>query len=215
MRPSPECVARTLYTGLWSAFPSFQQNCSLSSLSILHFLQQLQDSRIFQGIPSWLNFQIPSCLFTETLFFLTFPSNGITFQRQFFPTLPSKVSSKAVCHHLTSSLLLTMIFIIPIGPSEPKHITCFVLHFRHSLLFFSCSFIPLLIVTYCCPTSPLSVQHWSSTSLVHGVKKKSNPKTSIHPSIGTVLCAEHWCCRSSFLGDWAQFWMGHRSDTVY
>ena len=33
--------------------------------------------------------------------------------------------------------------------------------------------------------------------------------------IGTILCAERWCCLSSLLGYWAQSWMGHHSDTVY
>ena len=38
---------------------------------------------------------------------------------------------------------------------------------------------------------------------------------TIHPSIGTILCAERWCCLSSLLGCWAQSWMGHHSDTGY
>ena len=33
--------------------------------------------------------------------------------------------------------------------------------------------------------------------------------------IGTILCAECWCCLSSLLGYWAQSWMGRHSDTVY
>ena len=33
--------------------------------------------------------------------------------------------------------------------------------------------------------------------------------------IGTILCAERWCCSSSLLGYWAHSWMGHHSDTVY
>ena len=34
-----------------------------------------------------------------------------------------------------------------------------------------------------------------------------------HPSIGTILCAECWCCLSSLLGYWAQSWTGRHSDT--
>ena len=37
----------------------------------------------------------------------------------------------------------------------------------------------------------------------------------IHQSIGTILCAERWCCQSSLLGYWAQSWMGRHSDTGY
>ena len=37
----------------------------------------------------------------------------------------------------------------------------------------------------------------------------------IHPSIGTILCAECWCCLSNLLGYWAQSWTGRHSDTVY
>ena len=33
--------------------------------------------------------------------------------------------------------------------------------------------------------------------------------------IGTILCAERWCCLSSLLGYWAQSWMGSHSDTGY
>ena len=33
--------------------------------------------------------------------------------------------------------------------------------------------------------------------------------------IGTILCAERWCCPSSLLGYWAQSWTGRHSDTVY
>ena len=33
--------------------------------------------------------------------------------------------------------------------------------------------------------------------------------------IGTILCAERWCCLSSLLGYWAQSWTGRHSDTVY
>ena len=36
---------------------------------------------------------------------------------------------------------------------------------------------------------------------------------SIHPSIGTILCAERWCCLSSLIGYWAQSWMGRHFDT--
>ena len=35
------------------------------------------------------------------------------------------------------------------------------------------------------------------------------------PSIGTILCAERWCCLSRLLGYQAQFWTGRHSDTVY
>ena len=34
-------------------------------------------------------------------------------------------------------------------------------------------------------------------------------------SIGTILCAERWCCRSSLLGYWVQYWTGCHSDTGY
>ena len=33
--------------------------------------------------------------------------------------------------------------------------------------------------------------------------------------IETILCAKRWCCLSSFLGYWAQSWMGRHSDTGY
>ena len=33
--------------------------------------------------------------------------------------------------------------------------------------------------------------------------------------IGTILCAERWCCLSGLLGYWAHSWTGRRSDTVY
>ena len=36
---------------------------------------------------------------------------------------------------------------------------------------------------------------------------------SIHSSLVTKLCAEHWCCLSSFLGYWTQSWTGRHSDT--
>ena len=32
-------------------------------------------------------------------------------------------------------------------------------------------------------------------------------RQDIHSSIGTILCAERWCCLS-LLGNWAQSWMG-------
>jgi len=35
------------------------------------------------------------------------------------------------------------------------------------------------------------------------------------PSIGNLLYTECWCCRSSFLGYWAQPWTGHHSDEGY
>ena len=38
---------------------------------------------------------------------------------------------------------------------------------------------------------------------------------SVHLSIGTILCAERWCCRSRLLGCWAQSWTGPHSATVY
>ena len=48
------------------------------------------------------------------------------------------------------------------------------------------------------------------------------PKAEIQPQtvtgeeeIGTILCAEHWCCLSSLLGYWAQSWTGRHSDTGY
>ena len=34
-------------------------------------------------------------------------------------------------------------------------------------------------------------------------------------SIGTILCAERWCCLSSLLGYWAQSWTGRHSDAGY
>jgi len=46
-------------------------------------------------------------------------------------------------------------------------------------------------------------------------KKTASWKLSIHPSIGTILWAENWCCLSSLLGCWAQSWTGRHSDTVY
>ena len=33
--------------------------------------------------------------------------------------------------------------------------------------------------------------------------------------IGTILCAEHWCCLSSLLGYWTQSWTGRHSVTGY
>ena len=33
--------------------------------------------------------------------------------------------------------------------------------------------------------------------------------------IGTIQCAEHWCCLSNLLGYWTQSWMGNHSNTVY
>ena len=43
-----------------------------------------------------------------------------------------------------------------------------------------------------------------------------NPPQTNHPSIGTILCAECWCCLSSLLlGYWAQSWIGRHSDTGY
>ena len=38
---------------------------------------------------------------------------------------------------------------------------------------------------------------------------------SIHPSIGTILCAERWCCLNSLLGYWAQSWMGRLYKTPW
>ena len=32
--------------------------------------------------------------------------------------------------------------------------------------------------------------------------------------IGTILCAERWCCLSSLLGYWAQSWTGRHSDSI-
>ena len=37
----------------------------------------------------------------------------------------------------------------------------------------------------------------------------------IHPSIGTILCAERWCCLSSLLDSWAQSWTGRHSNAGY
>ena len=37
---------------------------------------------------------------------------------------------------------------------------------------------------------------------------------SIHPSTGTIPCAERWCCLSSLLGYWEQSWMGRHSDRI-
>ena len=37
----------------------------------------------------------------------------------------------------------------------------------------------------------------------------------IHPSIGTILCAERWCCLISLLGYWTQSRTGRHSDTGY
>ena len=39
--------------------------------------------------------------------------------------------------------------------------------------------------------------------------------SSIHPSIGVILCTERLCCQSSLLGYWAQSWTGHHSNTGY
>ena len=38
---------------------------------------------------------------------------------------------------------------------------------------------------------------------------------TIHPSTGTKLCAERWWCLSSLVGDCAQSWTGHHSNTGY
>jgi len=38
---------------------------------------------------------------------------------------------------------------------------------------------------------------------------------TIHPSIGTILCAERWSCLSSLLDYWEQSWTGHHSNTGY
>ena len=40
--------------------------------------------------------------------------------------------------------------------------------------------------------------------------------SNIHPFIGTILCAERWCClSSSLMGYWAQSWTGCHSDAGY
>ena len=38
---------------------------------------------------------------------------------------------------------------------------------------------------------------------------------TIHPSIGTILCIEHWCLQSSVMGYWAQSWTSRHSDAGY
>ena len=39
--------------------------------------------------------------------------------------------------------------------------------------------------------------------------------TQHQEEIGTILCAECWCCLNSLLGYWAQSSTGRHSDTVY
>ena len=41
------------------------------------------------------------------------------------------------------------------------------------------------------------------------------PSIILEEDIGTILCAERWCCLSSLLGYWAQSWTGRHSDTVH
>ena len=52
-----------------------------------------------------------------------------------------------------------------------------------------------------------------------GVESDASPNVATHcereEEIGTILCAEHWCCLSSLLGYWAQSWTGRHSNTVY
>ena len=40
-------------------------------------------------------------------------------------------------------------------------------------------------------------------------------KGIIHPSFGTILCAQRWCCLSRLLGYWTQSWIGCHSNTGY
>ena len=69
----------------------------------------------------------------------------------------------------------------------------------------------------------LSIELWSihvltsqkSFSRVETILDRSPLHHRIHSSIGTILCAEHWCCLHTLLGYWAQSWMGHHCDTVY
>ena len=67
----------------------------------------------------------------------------------------------------------------------------------------------------CCPASNTLVLILPTS----GRQTESTPpgvnSMEIHPSIGTIFCAERWCCLSSLLGYWTQSWMGHHSDTVY
>ena len=47
---------------------------------------------------------------------------------------------------------------------------------------------------------------WKLTKGIEGIKSKS---------IGTILSAELWCCRSSLLGSWEQSWMCHHFDAGF
>ena len=70
--------------------------------------------------------------------------------------------------------------------------------------YLSSSLIPSIV-------APLSVSTLPFSLLSPGFCTTRNPIQSL----GTILYAERWCCRSSLLGYWAQSWMGHHSDTGY
>ena len=54
------------------------------------------------------------------------------------------------------------------------------------------------------------------TVLLHPLKHYlDNTSLQEEEDIGTILCAEHWCCSSSLLGYWTQSWTGHHSDAGY
>ena len=57
---------------------------------------------------------------------------------------------------------------------------------------------------WCCVTS--SRAQWST---------RTRHLEEEDEEIGTILCAERWCCLGSLLGHWVQSWTGRHSDTGY
>ena len=70
------------------------------------------------------------------------------------------------------------------------------------------------------PPTPHHAQPGHETSHVRALETQTQKQKQVHthahhPSMGTILCAERWCCLSSLLGYWGQSWTGHHSDRVY
>ena len=140
--------------------------------------QQLKDAHVLPVTPSWWNLQNTGWLHTSTLLFHASPIyHGTAFQRPFFPTLPSRASSKqcaATSCHLPS---WPIIFITPIHPFEANLHICSFHCFLPSLLGHS-------FPCWLCPIVALLPHYVFCLALPWASLLKKNKCRSFHSKIG-------------------------------
>ena len=120
-----------------------------------------------------------------------------------------------MCHSVSSSHLIGQCWTMSEGRSWARGLamgerikghaqTLAAVKLESSRLSQGWSFVNLPMSPWTFPMLPLRLQ-----------PAPPSPTSTIHPSIGTIFCAERWCCLSSLLGYWVQSWTGRQADTGY